>query len=866
MVSGKRFSSFLVRFLVLFEGISLTLVVGLLYGFLSQSMTREFENGLLVEQARTSMALQDRFNRLETRLRELSLDNVVRVSLMLGVRAQLREVLEKRFPPGDGAVYLVQDAGTSAFVPELHGIPEPLQRFMKESGPGSGPASVRFADFEGTAYSAYTLPIRRQAETLGYAHLVYDMARDYELWRRLDKKSLLNLVFWQDSGPVALQGGSIPPADQWPPLSELTRMGSGAKTIGDTCFLQVEEFPGLYFVASTAPLKEEKRKLILFLLGLCSVVFLGTILVAVVIGRKVNEPLEDLANQALEVARKPADVFLAKEKGRYLEFQNLAEAFNQVLVFLLEAQEKLRKKAVLELYASEERFRKTFEISPYSVTISRIEDGLFLQVNEAFARLSGYSREEAVGRTVHDIHLIPNLEERDRFVRILKEQGEVNDLEIQYRTKDGRTLDTILSARPLVYEGQECLVAVVVDITERKRAEKEKETLEQQLRHSQKMEAVGTLAGGIAHDFNNLLQAVQGYADLLRIRIGEGDPGWAELNEISMAAQRASRLTQQLLTFSRKGESLLRPLDLNHEIRHVHKLLQRTIPKMIAIELDLEDDLSAVYADSAQVEQVMINLGLNARDAMPNGGTLRIRTRNVSLARGEPGVPLDLQPGGYVLLTLSDTGDGMDPETREHIFEPFYTTKETGKGTGLGLAMVYGIVKNHNGAVQCESSLGKGSTFSLYFPAVKMSATVQEGTETPASSPVGRGETILVVDDEEPVRELAPRILTHFGYRALTASNAEKAIEIFSKNPEGIDLVILDLIMPGMGGARCVEELLRIDPDARILISSGYFKEGGTAPSLNFKPNGFLPKPYDTRRLLFEVRKALEGAPRIFSA
>lgn len=859
MGSNRRFSTFLVRFLILFEGISLALVVGLLYGALSRTMTREFNSALQAEQAQVSLVLQDRFNQLETRLRELSLNNAVRVSLMLGVRGQLEEVLEKRFSRENGAVFLVENLETRAFVPGLPKDLELLRDYLRNTRPEQDLIRVRFADFGSTPLSVSTLPILRKSETLGYAHLVYDMTRDQQLWKRLESSLIHKLVFFRDDGPVDLRQGARLPPGQWPSFQELNREeGKALQSSGNVSMIQMKEFPGLYFVASSAPLKEKKQTLILLLLGLCVLVFLGTILVAVVIGRKVNEPLEDLANQALDVARKPANVFLQREKGRYIEFQKLADAFNQVLVFLLEAQEKLREKARLELHASEDRYRKTFETTPYSITISRQDDGRLLQVNEAFTRLSGYSQEEAVGRTVYDLDLIPRPGERERFVRIMQEQGEVENFEIQYRTKDGRILDTLLSARPLVYDGQECLVAVVLDITERKHAEEETRHLEQQLRHSQKMEAVGTLAGGIAHDFNNLLLAVQGYADLLLLKRKEGDPGWVELKEIARAAQRASELTQQLLTFSRKVESKLKPLDLNHEIEQVHKLLQRTIPKMIDIELDLQDNLHTIYADAAQIEQAMMNLGLNARDAMPQGGTLRVETQNVRLTSENPCVSSDVGPGDYVRLSFMDTGCGMSEETLDHIFEPFYTTKETGKGTGLGLAMVYGIVKNHHGAIQCESSPGKGTTFDIYFPVMEKHV-LQPGDMESMDRLIGGNEGILVVDDEKSIQALVERLLTLAGYRVKTARSGEEALELYKENPEAFDLVVLDLIMPGMGGARCMEELLRVDPDVRILLTSGYFKEDEPISDLRRKAKGFLPKPYDTKQILRTVRSVLDS-------
>jgi len=316
-------------------------------------------------------------------------------------------------------------------------------------------------------------------------------------------------------------------------------------------------------------------------------------------------------------------------------------------------------------------------------------------------------------------------------------------------------------------------------------------------------------------------------------------------------------LTQQLLTFSRKVESQLRPVDLNQEIIQVEKLLKRTIPKMIDIELNLNDTLKIINADPTQMEQVMMNLAVNARDAMPDGGKLIIGTDNLVLNEEFCRINIGAVPGTYVMLAVSDTGHGMDRETLEHIFEPFYTTKEIGKGTGLGLAMVYGIVKNHSGYITCNSEAGSGTTFKIYLPIIE-EATDEELGDEPEAMPEGGTETILLVDDESYIRDLGKKMLTRFGYTVLTAVDGESALALYREKRTHISLVILDLSMPGMGGERCLEELLRTDPGAKVIIASGYAVDEPKAKVMKARAYGFVGKPYDMKKLLEVIREVID--------
>jgi len=406
------------------------------------------------------------------------------------------------------------------------------------------------------------------------------------------------------------------------------------------------------------------------------------------------------------------------------------------------------------------------------------------------------------------------------------------------------------------------IMGTIQDISDRKQAVEDKKKLQAQLQQAQKMEAVGTLAGGISHDFNNLLQAIDGYAELLLMDRSERDSDYRFLKAIQNAGGRAADLIRQLLLFSRKAESNKRAIELQHEVGQAKRMLERTIPKMIEIQIITGNRIWTINADPVQIEQMLLNLGTNAADAMPDGGRFLFEIENATLDADYAKRHLGAEPGRYVLLSVSDTGHGMDQETVNKIFDPFFTTKEFGKGTGLGLASVYGIVKSHGGYITCYSEAGKGTTFKIYFPAIVQPET--EEIEEVEAKPIPRGtETILIVDDEEDIRGFARQALMKFGYRVLTASNGEEALELYSAKSTEIDLVVMDLGMPGMGGHKCLQEMRKLDRRVRGIIASGYSINGQVKKSLEAGARGYVGKPYKLADLLKTVREALDGDPDI---
>jgi PAS domain S-box-containing protein len=507
-----------------------------------------------------------------------------------------------------------------------------------------------------------------------------------------------------------------------------------------------------------------------------------------------------------------------------------------------------RKKSEDAVRESETRYRSLFEESMDAVYVTS-RDGVLLDANPSFFGIFGYNREDIVGGDIRLVYVNPS--DRDGFIRKIEKSGAVRDYPLKMKRSDGKELDCLLTSH-VRRAGDGTIVGyqgILRDITEQA-------NLQKQLLQAQKMEAIGTLAGGIAHDFNNLLQAILGYSDLLRMKMPPEDPDRKKLEVIQHAARDGADLVSRILMFSRKAESRMRPLELNEEIRRVEKLLRRILPRMIQIDLVLAQDLRIIDADPAQIEQVLLNLGVNAQHAMPDGGQLLIKTNNVSLSDEYLRKHLGARPGHFALLTVSDTGVGMEPDVLDRIFEPFFTTKTNAGGTGLGLSMVHGIVSQHGGYIRCYSERGRGTSFKIYFP-VSASENISD-LATTREMPAFGTETILLVDDDDRVREMGRQMIQMGGYKVLVARSGEEALETYMSYRSEIALIVLDLIMPGMGGSRCLEELMRIDPASAVLVASGYSEDGLRIGERVPGARGFISKPYDAKDILIAIRKVLD--------
>lgn len=513
-----------------------------------------------------------------------------------------------------------------------------------------------------------------------------------------------------------------------------------------------------------------------------------------------------------------------------------------------------RKHAEEKLLVSEEKFSKAFRLGPDAITITAIDDGRFLEVNDNFLRLTGFTRDEILGRSSLELGLWANPKDRQHIVALLKRSGEARDLEARMSIKSGEVRTLQMSAHTIELAGQPCMIAILRDVTERR-------ALEIQLREAQKMEAVGRLAGGVAHDFNNLLVGILGYSELLKKKLFAQAPLLRMANEINFAAMRARDLTSRLLALSHR--QVLRPsvLDLNALVRQCERLLRPIIGEDVHIILRLDPKTANVKADSAQLEQVILNLALNARDAMPGGGSLSMETCNIqvdpALARQHPG----LIPGFYVRLWVTDTGHGIAPDVMPRIFEPFFTTKEIGKGSGLGLSTVYGVVKQSGGCVTVSSEPRKGAAFGIYLP--RASELPERRIPTPPAAASSTGtETILLVEDEAVVRDLVCEILNESGYVVLSANSGLDAMKITAEHIRSIDLLITDVVMPEMSGPELADILRRARGDMRVLYMSGYTDDAVLVRQGLPENSAFIRKPYTPQQFLQKVRETLDATPR----
>ena len=500
------------------------------------------------------------------------------------------------------------------------------------------------------------------------------------------------------------------------------------------------------------------------------------------------------------------------------------------------------------LRRSEARYRSLVQSSVYGIYRSSLE-GRFLDVNPALITMLGYDSAEEVLLLDPEKDVFAQAEEHRRLIEEFRRMGRLDGFEVKWRRKDGGAVTVRISGRAVssADEPADVLEAIAEDVTDRR-------ALEDQFRQAQKMEAVGRLAGGVAHDFNNLLMVISGYAEVILAQVDPENPLHEKGRAIQLAADRATTLTRQLLAFSRKQLLELKVVDVNAIVEDMERLLRPFIGENIELMTILCTEAAHIRADAGQLEQVIMNLVVNAKDAMPAGGKLTLRTEHVAVDENHRRGQHFIRPGNYVMLSVRDTGTGMDRETQSRIFEPFFTTKEKGKGTGLGLSTVYGIVKQSGGYVIVQSEVGSGTTFHIYLPLVEGSA---EKRTVVVPDAVGGTETILLVEDEESVRQLVRDTLSSKGYRVLEAENGEAGIETAARHSDKIDLVITDVVMPGMGGREMAKQLLVKRPKARVLFLSGYTEDAIAGDGSIEKGTAFLQKPFTLQNLLRKVREVL---------
>jgi two-component system cell cycle sensor histidine kinase/response regulator CckA len=510
-----------------------------------------------------------------------------------------------------------------------------------------------------------------------------------------------------------------------------------------------------------------------------------------------------------------------------------------------------RKQTEKALRESEEKYRSLVELANDGIAI--IQDNLLKYVNPSLAQMAGYTVDEVIDTPFADYIYPDELSQvLDYHKRRMAGEKVPSTYATGLRHKNGGKIDVEFNAEIITYQEKPAAFSIVRDMTERKLAEEEKKKLEIQFHKAQKVEAIGTLAGGIAHDFNNLLMGIQGNTSLMLYRIDSSHPNYEALKNTEQLVKSGAKLTAQLLGYARQGKYKVKPISLNQVVTETADTFGRA-RKDITIHRHLLEDLFAIEADQGQMEQVLLNLFVNAADSMPVGGDLILKTMNAT-HKDMNGRLYKPKPGNYVQLTVTDTGTGMDKKTQKRIFDPFFTTKAMGRGTGLGLASVYGIVKGHGGYIDVESQKGHGTTFSVFLPA--SSRKIHKSLE-PSNQPVNGNGTILLVDDEEMVLGVGVKMLENLGYTVLEAKGGREAVEVYNENKNEVDMVILDMIMPEMGGGEAYDRMKEINSDVKVLLSSGYSLDGQASEILRRGCDAFIQKPFTVKELSGRISEIL---------
>jgi PAS domain S-box-containing protein len=533
---------------------------------------------------------------------------------------------------------------------------------------------------------------------------------------------------------------------------------------------------------------------------------------------------------------------------RTSELQSANDKLKREITDRLQTEKALRR--------SEERFSKAFRASPIPLAIQSLRDQIFIDVNEGFLKLAGFTREELIGHQPEELNLWSEPGAGRALLKKLHQEMSVRNYPCRLRSKSCQIRDALFSVEVFELDGEPFLLTIAQDITEQAR-------LENQLRQAQKMEAVGQLAAGVAHDFNNILTVINGHASLVLAGKPPESNDRKSLQSIAAASNRATKLVRQLLTFSRKQFILVQSINIGQALSSVAEMLPRVLREDIAIEIHSEPDLPLINADAGMIEQMFMNLAVNARDAMADGGRLTLSARLIELTAEAAQQNQEARPGRFICLTVRDTGCGIPPEVLPRIFEPFFTTKPIGKGTGLGLATVYGIAKQHEGWIEVQTALEQGTTFNIFLPVSETQPELPPVPPPMARSLQGGSETLLVAEDEEQVRDFAVQLLKSHGYNVLWAASGPEALQRWNERKQDIQLLLTDMVMPGgLTGRQLGERVLQENPNLQVIYTSGYSPGMAGRDLALLEGANFLAKPYGPARLLRMVRECLDRRPQ----
>lgn len=888
---NRKFSTVITLALTGFTVVSLLLILGTLYGTLNKAMVKEHLTQFYADQAEISATLENRLQLLESQLRQLSLNNALRVNLMLGVRNQAQEILSNTQLLNNAADLFLLQPASEVFSGETKTPATHVSSLLAVvAGKDSGRMSFTKTE-ENRIVCIFKVSIMRKEEHLGELVAVYDPLRDDFLQNRLqtnaflywrDDERLVSLTRGNSTRPVAL--GNLKPDEN---------DASHLYAYGDLHLVSFDRYPQLYYAASSHLLAEKRQQLILKL-GVIGMVMLGmAVLVSFTLASKISHPLNSLAEQATLIGGNPGPRFFDITNIQYAEFKKLAEGFNELLRNLIRSQEKEHK-------------AKNFLDAIISTAADPIfvKDGRFRWVilNDAYCHFVGKSREALIGYT--DFDLFP--EKEAKFFRQMDQQVITSGREHAYESKmtDAHGAVHHIWVKKNLYEDPEShemfIVGIVRDITrskqleaelakhrdrltemvnertselmatneqlvreieERRKAERDRQEMEAQLRRARQMEAIGTLAGGVAHDLNNILSGIVSYPDLILMEMPEDNPMRKPITIMQRSGKKAAAIVQDLLTLSRRGTAASDAVDLNQLVNEYldspeFRSLRRDNQE-IRIQTTLTTDLPPIMGSAVHLSKTIMNLTTNALEAIQGAGQVSIGTAQVIL--DNPISAYETIPAGhYVVLSVSDSGCGIDADDIDRIFEPFFTRKKLGRsGTGLGMAVVWGAVKDHQGYINVKSSRGEGSQFSLYFPAGTPMVGELEAS-VPKPSYLGNGEAILVVDDMADQREIASAMVRELGYQVHAVDGGETAVEV-TRN-RSFDLILLDMIMePGIDGYETYRRISQINPNQRAIITSGFSQSDRVRKLKALGVTTYLKKPYTMEQLGSAMRVELDG-------
>jgi len=835
----KRFSTYLVTTFVVLATLSVLVILVALYGYFGKQVESEFRKKILAEKGQVEIILNNRISSISGMLKDLGSDNIIRVTVMLDGQSQLEDRVSEFYPSNEGVYFFVKKQSENTVIPGTHpNLSKKLIDFAQKSYPYG---EVFDDDGKTRLVWWFSTPIMHQTQLMGTAYTLYDLTQDHNLI------SIVNQTVGGDISIVKTNRLYSLTSQTAVPISDDMRKNIARKLellpLGNKHILsKIDGFDNLYFQSSLEALVSEKRKVSLWI-GLLSIVILTlSIIMSIYLGKKMVAPLRQMTKKAIQISEGEKDLLFENNESNYWEFNQLSQAFNFMLANLKDAEEQSRYKELLE----------NVDDAVYILD----KKGNVLEANEAAYSQLGYEPEQFFELNLTDI--IP----ADDAALILNQLGKNSEqkpplkitVETSHTKIDRDPIPVEIYSRAISYRGRNVILNVARDINARIEAEKEKKHLESQLIHSQKMEAIGTLAGGIAHDFNNLLMGIQGYVSLMRLQTDPDDPNDEYIQGIENAVMNAANLTNQLLGFARKGKYTLQQTSINTIVKNSSKMFTRT-RKEIVTHKKLQNDLWSVKVDPGQIEQVLINIYLNAWHAMADGGDIYIQTENINLS-DEYCKPFEVSEGNYVKVSVTDTGAGIDQDIIERIFEPFFTTKDVGKGTGLGLASAYGIIKNHNGIIRVYSEKNHGTTFNIYLPA----SDLENIEDIEISNEMVKGnEAILLVDDEKGTIQVEKLMLRELGYQVVPALSGKEAIELYKEKMVDFDLVALDMIMPEMNGKDTFDALKKINPEVKVLLVSGYSLNKQIEELMEKGCNGFIQKPFDIKQLSHKLREVLEN-------